>query len=177
MNLEDMEKRIRVLEDIEEIRRLKYRYCHYADLVPPDADGVASLYAKDGVMNGGVVGIARGREEIRNLLKGAFTLFPFVLHIVVNPLIEVDGDEAKGSWYMFQPGNYYLGNRAVWGMGQYNEEYIREDGEWKIKSLKMTPYFFTPFDEGWVKTQFVEGMDHRTDQGKKAMRDRLDKIS
>ena len=43
MSLEDIERRLKVIEDIEEIKRLKARYCAYCD-DNYDADGIASLF-------------------------------------------------------------------------------------------------------------------------------------
>ena len=38
---------------------------------------------------------------------------------------------------------------------RYDEEYVRVDGHWMFQHLKLTSHFWTPFDEGWVKTQFA----------------------
>lgn len=75
--------------------------------------------------------------------------------MVLNPIIEVDGDKAKGTWYLFQACTYAEGNRAVWGSARYDEEYVRMNGEWRFASLKLTSFFWTPFDQGWVKSRFV----------------------
>ena len=42
MSIEDIDRRLRALEDIEEIKRLKARYCTYCD-DNYDADKTASL--------------------------------------------------------------------------------------------------------------------------------------
>ena len=153
MSLEDLEQRIRVLEDVEEIKKLKHRYCAYID-DGMDADGVASLFAEDGVWQG-LVGKAQGRGEIRKAYAGSAQVLPFAIHHVMNPIIEVSGDKAKGTWYLFEPCTFAEGNRAVWGAARYDEEYVRVDGEWKIQSLTLTPRFFTPFNEGWAKIRMI----------------------
>lgn len=154
MSLEDLEKRLKVLEDIEEIKRLKARYCAYCD-DNYNADGIASLFTEDAVWDGGMRGKAEGREGIRSFFIRAPQRLSFAVHMVLNPIIEVDGDMAKGTWYLFQPCTYAEGDQAVWGSARYDEEYIRINGEWKFKSLKLTSYFWTPFDQGWVKTRFA----------------------
>ena len=80
---------------------------------------------------------------------------PFAIHMVLNPVIEVDGDEATGTWYLFQPCTYAEGNQAVWGSARYDEEYVKVDGRWMFKYLTLTSHFWTPFDKGWVETQFA----------------------
>jgi hypothetical protein len=154
MSLEDLEKRIRVLEDIEAIKRLKARYCAYCD-DSYNADGVAGLFTEDGVWETGV-GRNEGREEIRAFFKQLPQSISFAIHMVLNPIIEVDGDTAKGSWYLLCPCTRAETGRAIWQAGRYDDEYVRVDGEWKFKNLKVSHYFFrTPFDEGWVKNRFV----------------------
>ena len=154
MSLEDIERRVKVLEDIEEIKKLKARYCAYCD-DNYDADAIAGLFVEDAIWDGGIRGRADGREEIRNFFIRAPQRLPFAVHMVLNPIIEVSGDEAKGSWYLFQACTFAEGNQAVWGSARYDEEYVRVSGEWKFKNLKLTSFFWTPFDQGWVKNQFI----------------------
>jgi ketosteroid isomerase-like protein len=150
----DLERRIRALEDIEEIKVLKRRYCAYCD-DSYDADGIASLFTSDAVWDGGLRGKCEGREEIRSFFQKAPERMPFAIHMVLNPIIEVNGDTAKGTWYLFQPCTWADGNRAVWGSARYDEDYVRVDGRWMFQHLRVTSYFWTPFEDGWVKTQFA----------------------
>ncbi len=61
MSLEDLEKRVKVLEDIEEIKKLKRRYCGLSD-DHYDADALAELFPLDGLWAGGVGGSNQGRQ-------------------------------------------------------------------------------------------------------------------
>ena len=154
----DLESRIKVLEDIEEIKRLKRRYCALCD-DSYDADALAELFTEDAVWDGGDRGKNQGREQIRSFFKAAPRRLPFAIHMVTNPIIEVHGDTANGTWYLFQPCTFAAGEgnpeRAVWGAARYDEEYVRQDGQWKFQNLKLTSHFWTPFDQGWVETQFA----------------------
>ena len=96
-----------------------------------------------------------GREEIRSFFQKAPQRLPFAIHMVTNPIIEVNGDTGNGTWYLFQPCTFADGDRAVWGAARYDEEYVKIDGRWMFQNLKLTSRFWTPFDEGWVKTQFA----------------------
>ena len=155
MSLEDIEKRLRVLEDVEEIKRLKREYCAYCD-DNYDADALADLFVEDAVWDGGALRPRiQGREAIREFFVAAKERLPFAIHMVLNPIIEVNGDAAKGTWYLFQPCTFAEGNRAVWGSARYDEEYVRVDGRWMFKNLALTSFFWTPFDEGWAKTQMA----------------------
>ena len=154
MSLEDLEKRIRVLEDIEAIKRLKARYCAYCD-DNYDVDRIIELFTEDAVWDGGIRGRSEGREEIRRFFATSTQRISFAVHLVLNPNIEVDGDTAKGTWFLFQPCTFVAGNQAIWGSARYDEEYVRINGEWKFKNLNLTSFFWTPFDQGWVKKQFA----------------------
>ncbi len=154
MGQDDLEQRIRKLEDIEEIKQLKHRYCAACD-DSFDADAIASVFTEDAVWDGGDFGKLNGREEIRGFFQDADKRMPFAVHNVLNPIIEVNGDTAKGTWYLFQTCTFAEGNRAIWGAARYDDEYVRRDGKWMIHRLKVTSHFWTPFEDGWVKTQFV----------------------
>jgi len=155
MSLEELARRIQVLEDIEAIKKLKARYCAYCDN-HYDADGLASLFTEDAIWDGGErLGRCAGREAIRAFFQGSPQRLPFAIHHVTNPFIEVHGDTATGRWYLFQPCTRAEGNRAVWLAARYEEDYVRQGGEWKFRQMKIFPAFYTPYDQGWVKQQFI----------------------
>ena len=154
MSLESLEKRIQVLEDIEEIKKLKHRYCALCD-ADYDADALAELFTEDAVWDGQERGRNDGREAIRAFFQTAPKRLPFAIHMVLNPIIEVNGDNASGTWYLFQPCTYAEGNQAVWGSARYDEEYVKINGKWLFKHLTLTSHFWTPFNKGWVETPFA----------------------
>lgn len=79
-------------------------------------------------------------------------------HQMLSPYIEIDGDKAKGTWFMFGPGTSDTpeGQVANWTAGSYHNEYVRENGVWKISLFKFKYNFRTPYDEGWVKTPVIQ---------------------
>ena len=97
MDLRDLERRIRALEDIEAIKQLKYRYADACDR-GYDADTLADLFTEDAIWDGGVFGRYDGQEAIRNYFRGVSSDIVFAMHYMMNPIIEVDGDEARGAW-------------------------------------------------------------------------------
>ena len=155
---ESLESRIQRLEDIEAIKQLKARYCALCD-DGYDADQLADLFTEDALWHGGSLGIAEGREKIRKFFQNTPAVMPFAVHMVMNPAIEVDGDTATGRWYLFQAATFQPAAKpaatALWGSARYDEEYVRVDGEWKFKSLRLTSRFWTPYEEGWEKVKSV----------------------
>lgn len=154
MNVEDLARRLQVLEDSEAIKKLKARYCAYCDN-NYDADGIAALFTEDAVWDGGSFGKHEGREAIRTFFRGAPKLLTFAIHQVMNPLIEVQGERATGRWYLFQPCTLAEGNQAAWLAARYEEEYVKVNGEWQFTQLKVFSSFMTPYEQGWAKKKFV----------------------
>jgi ketosteroid isomerase-like protein len=152
--MKTLEERIRALEDIERIKDLKARYAAACDN-NYDADAIAALFTEDAIWDGGALGKAEGRERIRRFFRRAPEFFPFAIHNVMNPDIEVEGDRATGRWYLLQPATRADGNRAVWLAAVYNDEYARVGGQWRFKHLRVSANFLTSYDEGWAKRRFI----------------------
>jgi len=150
MSTEGLEKRIAVLEAIEEIKRLKARYSNVCD-TGYDPDQITKLFTKDGVWEGGEFGIATGHAALREMFEGLQKAVSFAQHNAMNPVIEVMGDHAKGTWYLFCPYTSRANNRACWIAGRYEDDYIKVDGEWKFQHLRAIIRMHARYDEGWAK--------------------------
>ena len=152
--LEDLESRIRAVEDTDAIRNLKARYAELCD-DDYNPDGIADLFVDDAVWESGPLGRFEGKESIRDFFRGASEIFTFAIHYSLNPQIEVTGDTARARWYLFMPCTVGDGDQAMWRAGIDDEEYVRVDGHWMFKSKKSTGIFNTPFDSGWAKVRSV----------------------
>ena len=152
--LEDLESRIRAVEDADAIRNLKARYAELCD-DDYNPDGIADLFVDDAVWESGPLGRFEGKESIRDFFRGASEIFTFAIHYSLNPQIEVTGDTARARWYLFMPCTVGDGDQAMWRAGIDDEEYVRVDGHWMFKSKKSTGIFNTPFDSGWAKVRSV----------------------
>jgi uncharacterized protein (TIGR02246 family) len=123
------------LVDTEDIKRLKARY--FRTLDRKDWEGYGQVFSKDAhleVPEGNVS--EHGREAIvasvSSVLEGVRTV-----HHGHMPEIEITGpDTARGIWAMFDYVEFPArddGERVgLQGYGHYTEEYVREDGEWRI---------------------------------------------
>ena len=131
-----LEKRVQQLQDQQSIREVLIRYGEYLDA--RDYAGYASLFAKDGVWTGGF-GSATGPQAIQAMMEEhlgkpeAGFINKSNFHLMTTAVIDVDGDTAKArSRYTFftaSPDNKPVPALA----GRYVDEFVRENGEWKIK--------------------------------------------
>ena len=154
VNSAELVRRLQVLEDIEAIKTLKASYCLYRDNAY-DANGIASLFTIDGVWDGGSFGKCEGRDAIHDFFRDAPKLLSFAIHQVMNPIIDVQGNQAFEKWYLFQPCTLAEGNQAAWLAARYEDEYVNLNSEWKFKHLKVFSWFMTPYQQRWVQKQFV----------------------
>jgi hypothetical protein len=141
--VERLRARIESIESIRAIKRLQYAYGHYVELGL--WNDFADLFAEDAVTNyqSGV----RGKDAIRRLFfqqvgQGKLGLadgriYP---HILFQPVITLapDGRTAKGRWRILAMLGGY-GGSATWYSGVYENEYVLEDGVWKISVIHSEP--------------------------------------
>ena len=162
-----LEERIQTLEDVESIKKMKARYMNAVDYAYKP-DGIASFFTKDGIFDAGPF----GRHEGYEALKKNVWIPEFSFHTVINSVVEVDGDKATGAWYLFEAMNVpEIG--AVWGAARYEDQYVRVNGEWKIKVSKLIPFFFTPYKEGWENIENRIVVKHATEKIGKSLRLRM----
>ena len=120
----------------EQIKQLKARYFRFLDT--QDWDALSEVFTKDAILQWGPEAgqVMEGRDAILAgliaNLEGAVTC-----HQGHMPEIElIDADHAKGIWAMTDRVDHpdYL----LVGHGHYHEEYVRQNGRWKIRRLKLT---------------------------------------
>ena len=146
-----LEARIARIEDIEAIKQLKARYCEICD-DDHDPDRIVTIFTEDGVWEGKGIGNAEGHAAIRELFVGFRDAISFSQHMVMNSMIEIDGDTATGRWYLFGPFTFRDGNQARWQAARYHEDYVREGGAWKIKHLRIAPPTMSAnYETGWAR--------------------------
>jgi hypothetical protein len=131
---------LRRLLDVEEIKRLKARYFRLMDTKSWEDWG--QVFARDAVMEVPEAGLVeRGREAIVASVSRALTGARTVHHGHM-PEIEITGEgTARGTWAMFDYVEWAPSEagerRGLVGYGHYLEEYVREDGAWRIRRLHL----------------------------------------
>jgi hypothetical protein len=154
MTLEELEKRVNTLEDIDRIQKLQVHYVNC--LTVADWPGVYSCFSENPVID-----FPQGVWNGRDGMVTVFTKVVSQMHVglegnfVVHPIVTVDGDTAKGSWLLYiqfarprdLPKDFtdlIGGEDPDWMSGFYDMEYVREKGEWKISLLKWTRRLLSP---------------------------------
>lgn len=145
-----LEARLTRIEDVEAIKQLKARYCEICD-DDHNPDHIVTLFTDDGIWEGKGIGKAEGHAAIRDLFIGFQKAMSFTQHMVMNPIIDVQGDTATGRWYIILPSTFRKGNQAKWQGGRYKEDYVKVGGEWKIKHLRVVePTMSANYETGWA---------------------------
>lgn len=155
-------ERVERLEDKDAIENLQATYGYYFD--KGLWNEAAELFSARGSFEYGQRGVYIGKERIRRamLLFGPQGLAPKHLnnHMMLQDVIVVapDGRTATGRWQgMVMLGE--PGRNGVWGVGIYENEYVKEGGVWKISSLHFYPTALTDYDQGFMRSALpMEGM-------------------
>lgn len=137
MTLEEIEKRLQVLEDIEQIKQLQYRYLNCVMFAT--YDDIGDCFAENSTIDFGAPGHPiKGKGAIEKFFKEMLAK----IHVgkegnfEVHPIISVDGDKATGNWVMYIMYFYpRTGQSLFWVQGIYDVEYVRENGQWKFSLL------------------------------------------
>lgn len=137
MELSALAARLRRLEDLEALRRLKADYCELCDRGAAGSE-IAALFTEDAELallpDGGR---ARGHADIAAFYARLDGRFARGAHLLANPRLEVEGDRATGRWWMLllaedtraePPAERRL-------LAEYREHYQRVDGAWRISRL------------------------------------------
>ena len=140
-NANDIELRLRRLEDKEEIRALLIEYGRTLDA--RDFKAFSELFARDaGTWDGGM-GVAKGPDAIRKMMedtigKNTGGVRSPNFHLFDNEIITVDGGRATAvsKWSFVVQGE---DKRPQWVyLGHYHDTFIKQDGHWKFLLRKVT---------------------------------------
>ena len=141
-------QRIDLLKAHAAIEKVQRAYGYYVDKAMwPD---VADLYQPNGTLEIGGRGVFIGKQRVLEyLVTGLGPIGPqkgqIINHQQFQGIVDVapDGKTAKGRWTAFVMG------AGGWGDVTYENEYVQEDGIWKIHKLRAPFNMYTSYKEGW----------------------------
>jgi hypothetical protein len=155
--IEELSARLQRLEDQLELQKLQAKYAHY--LFTQRFDRIVDECFAKGLPDVSVEfsdsGVYRGLDNIR-ALYAAFNATKgipgfFILHMAVNPYIEIaaDGQSARAHW--LSPGAAGSATSASWIWGPYYVDYVKEDGAWRIAHSNLAPLFRNRYEVSWAQ--------------------------
>lgn len=154
-------QRVERLEDQDAIENLQATYGYYFD--KGLWTQVAALFSAGGTCEYGQRGVYVGPDRIRRALLLAGPAGPVAGHLNTHMQLQgivtvaADGRTATGRWQgmvmQARPGD-----NGIWGVGLYENAYVKEGGRWKIAALHFYPVAMTDYDLGPMKSAYrMEG--------------------
>lgn len=153
--LGDLLHRARRLRDELEIENLQRIYGYYYERRM--WDHVADLFTENGTIEMDQRGVYTGRERVREFLNllgeqgledgQLFDQLQLQTIATVSPDGQTAGARSR-EWSMI--GEYQVDGSGLWRQGLYENTFVKEDGQWKIRSLHFYPTYITDYDQGWT---------------------------
>lgn len=141
------------VESLRAVRNLQYAYSHYAQFGLWEEMG--ALFASDGETVWGdrtikgPAAIARYNRDTYGAGKPGLPKGVMNSLFIDVPLsnLSADGNSAAVRWYgLHMRGG---GAEARWESGTFENEYVKENGVWKISRLRFFPQFGGLYEAGW----------------------------
>jgi hypothetical protein len=159
-SLAELEERVAVMNDEHLVRNLQAAYGYYVNRRM--WDDVTDLFADNGVYEVGGVGVYAGPKGVRKALE---RMGPAGLaHGVLNDRLQFDTvvGIAPGRREAHVRG-IELGmlgeadkGEAYWELSVYDNRFVKEDGLWKVREMRVFPVFRSEYSEGWGKSRIVQ---------------------
>jgi 3-phenylpropionate/cinnamic acid dioxygenase small subunit len=128
------------LADREAIAEVLYRYGRALD--GRRWEELRDVFTEDAVgeYSGRINRTFHGVEAIMGLVERALGALEASQHVIANPVIEVDGDEARSRCYLhaqhYRPGERTGGSTLVVG-GVYHDRLVRTPAGWRIAHRRL----------------------------------------
>ena len=160
--IDDLQRRVALLEDREEIRDLIERYAEAADR-RNDPDMMRVLFAEDAIWEAPGFGRFDGRVAILDgLSEIAATRLLWTMHYMISPRIRIAEDRltAHVSWRVWElatiSGNSRPNTDAIWGGGTYQVELARIAGCWQFAHVRLNLELISRYSEGWAAARIAK---------------------
>lgn len=146
--MSELEARIRNLEHRQEIIELGHRYCTYLDR--RSWKTFLDLFTEEAVISypDEERESFQGHEGIESFTDGVEQGRGFMAHMRHNPIIEIDGETAEGSWNYEAAFTDTAGTPSL-AQGEYQEEYQLVEGEWKFSLIEIRHNFVVESETDW----------------------------
>lgn len=156
--VDTLRQRAQQVKDSNDIKRLQRAYGYYisegmwSEVTDLFSDDATLELARDGVY----VGKQRIRDYFLTMGAGQQGLLQGQLNeqLQLMPVVTLaeDGLGAKARWRnILLVGQ--LGEKALWGEGPFENEYVKEDGVWKISKMYWQQAILVAYEGGWARNE------------------------
>jgi hypothetical protein len=142
-----LEAQVQQLSDIEAVRQLRHRY--HQCINEGAYEEIPLLFSEDGWLDFSYIGKAAGRAKVAKFFAATPKVLPFIKQFIHNHVISVEGDRASAVSYM--EARTINNDEAFIVAGRYDDDCVRQDGEWKFKSMVFEAYYTLPYNESWAQ--------------------------
>jgi len=156
---EQLARDIERATSIRAAKELQYLYTQYQEFGMWDE--MAALFSDNGeIVSDGVV-IAKGKAAIADHLltklgggKIGLPVGGLRTEILIQPVVTMsfDGRSARGRWTELTMSGEY-GGEANWSGGMQINDYVKENGVWKIRRLHLYPQLAGKYETGFFATK------------------------
>lgn len=153
--LAQLEERVQRLNDETQVQNLQHIYGYYLDRKM--WDDVADLFEEHGSFEAAGRGMYIGNARIRRAMEALYGPFPLQNgelfdHVNLGTVATISSDGRRACVRTRQLSLLGLsGEEAQWEIGTYENEFIKENGVWKIKSVYYYQEMNTDYDKGWAR--------------------------
>lgn len=151
--LDALDARIGRLEDMNAVERLQQTYGYLVD--KSQWEPLAELFSQDGTLEIGGRGVYTGRERVLAYMQTGFGqdghgAGQLMNHMQFQPIVDISED---GTRARLRSRAYVMSNGG-WGLPLYENEFVKEDGVWKISRLMGPFIMYAGWEKGW-KVQVI----------------------
>jgi hypothetical protein len=159
--LAHLQRRIARLQDETAVRNLQHSFGYYLDRKL--WDDVADLFSADGEFGEGARAAHVGRDDIQRALVAKYggaalqsgELFD---HVMLGTVANVSADGSRANVRSLQIGMIgRAGVYARWELGAWQNEYVKEQGLWRLRRAHFIPRVVTDYDAGWAYSALPPG--------------------
>jgi ketosteroid isomerase-like protein len=151
----DLEQRIQILEDREQLKELGATYCflvdddRYVELVNDYFTDDAGCDFRNRLANSEPL-VSQGREQILLFFQDVVAnTLKDMSHTLHNHRMVIDGDHAFGDCYFELTARDANSSTPMVGAGRYTDEYRRVGDRWQFSQRNADIFYIVPLDQGW----------------------------
>lgn len=135
----------RPITDRKAIKELRAAYGYHID--NQEWEAFRNLFTDDAVLDYGEnIGHQEGQEGLEFFTDYVDERVETGMHMMHNPIIDVDGETATGRWYVDARESFGNGQTGLTA-GEYHDTYRRVDGTWKFAAIDFTVHYQFVYDE------------------------------